>query len=1136
MSQTYCTIARNILLLSWLIDEKPIEDTYLWTAYYSVIIDAGCFQAIHERSELLVTISSTLSEWHRSRYGRILRVIDSETLFKVRQFWVKYCGLADMTNKLNRIRDRFMTDFRQIREKRAGVSLSGMRSFGAISMIAAELVIEIFQRFWDTGVVSGLPELTKGATYINPLFVYSNIGGEQCVIHYGTDPIMGFHCAVALMETTHSPILHSLGPYNQNATLEEKVHRVARAAILEFKSWCAVFHSIASQTQREPGLLRIHSFAGDALEFCYSLQTALGKIEPADNFFQTCAAPWNRVLELNSNTNLAGPFDIIDTSNLADHVGLLNILVCALPLLKCASNAVLYTENLAQKSDECSPLERLKSLLCGNPSSIFCLLRAAPMECLTGFSTSCSLHEDATFHFTLAKGLSTQLRWRFSWKDIVLGDQHVTAVNRTLSFPSWDIDSLARTTISIYNEMFKEEYFSSILPSASKNHILPKHYTRASFVALLKLIQLRHHIDNWSEFFNIVIEFISKDNPVSLHSQWTQEFLLQLHLQRLHTWHILHEALKSSAIYIHESWPDNIRQFSLPLTIPILFRIPREQCQHILKEFNAVNATSDIVLRVSVSCLPVINDYSVMTVAFADRITDGSIPPSWASSRDLIVYVHLPAWTLLMESRKANEISLRLQYDLPAIHQFLHLLGPDLVIFKTSVWNTEYVIPKFTQEFEPVVPKEPSIAAGISGSGPDFCASAPKLGIVDGQTAARIRINVTGHLKTKLATIDKIDSGQDSPCTFRVNLGNTAMEIALPFPSQHRASRILVARKSGWIEVIAPFITNSSGSSFNFTKFPVMKDDMGKYYSWNMPRLSIELLPQLKFSTNAGLNWINMNIGSSFSLRERSIREKHINDLSSGDPLVDLKENIFSLFMRGTGIQRHRETGFEHPPKVFFLRVHEAGIMSIIFLIGIRLEPNDSTLVADSYVFPLNPILVSTFSKELSLLSEMGGIVLRCSVNSYKLWTLYIRASVERSRSWSHRSSCAGKLQDGMVDHLQQFLCQCGAGNVTKEFEEVSEWKSFTPFVTRCLFTPLFPVQCMEPIMTMTMDFDKFGTSKKVKVERELDTQKSCFTCKAKEAVGGGKLLHCTRCRSTVYCSKECQKKDWKQHKLNCRC
>lgn len=44
-----------------------------------------------------------------------------------------------------------------------------------------------------------------------------------------------------------------------------------------------------------------------------------------------------------------------------------------------------------------------------------------------------------------------------------------------------------------------------------------------------------------------------------------------------------------------------------------------------------------------------------------------------------------------------------------------------------------------------------------------------------------------------------------------------------------------------------------------------------------------------------------------------------------------------------------------------------------------------------------------------------------------------------------------------------------------------------------------------------------------------IDTNR-CNTCNKR-----GKMKKCTQCKSTYYCSKECQIQDWKKHKKRCK-
>jgi hypothetical protein len=52
--------------------------------------------------------------------------------------------------------------------------------------------------------------------------------------------------------------------------------------------------------------------------------------------------------------------------------------------------------------------------------------------------------------------------------------------------------------------------------------------------------------------------------------------------------------------------------------------------------------------------------------------------------------------------------------------------------------------------------------------------------------------------------------------------------------------------------------------------------------------------------------------------------------------------------------------------------------------------------------------------------------------------------------------------------------------------------------------------------------------------DRNLKACKTCGKLKAELSKEEKKLKTCGKCKRVAYCSKECQKKDWKGHKKNC--
>lgn len=72
-------------------------------------------------------------------------------------------------------------------------------------------------------------------------------------------------------------------------------------------------------------------------------------------------------------------FSVIDTSNLVDHIGLLNVMSAAVPLLLPTPNAVLMTETLLLKGEDHSMAFLSHPELDGNATTMSSLLGVTPL-------------------------------------------------------------------------------------------------------------------------------------------------------------------------------------------------------------------------------------------------------------------------------------------------------------------------------------------------------------------------------------------------------------------------------------------------------------------------------------------------------------------------------------------------------------------------------------------------------------------------------------------------------------------------------------------------------------------------------------------------------------------------------------
>lgn len=119
----------------------------------------------------------------------------------------------------------------------------------------------------------------------------------------------------------------------------------------------------------------------DALTFCRVLQDA-GTSEAMTSMFyrrQFDMSPC--VLDSHEYRQPGGApylFDVVDTSNLSDHLGALNLLVSASPLLKNTVTSTLYLESLVRKSADRHT--ELDSLLCGHAPTVSLILGVSAVE------------------------------------------------------------------------------------------------------------------------------------------------------------------------------------------------------------------------------------------------------------------------------------------------------------------------------------------------------------------------------------------------------------------------------------------------------------------------------------------------------------------------------------------------------------------------------------------------------------------------------------------------------------------------------------------------------------------------------------------------------------------------------------
>ena len=176
------------------------------------------------------------------------------------------------------------------------------------------------------------------------------------------------------------------------------------------------------------------------------------------------------------------------------------------------------------------------------------------------------------------------------------------------------------------------------------------------------------------------------------------------------------------------------------------------------------------------------------------------------------------------------------------------------------------------------------------------------------------------------------------------------------------------------------------------------------------------------------------------------------------------------------------------------------------------------------------------------------------------MWKSLLPVMAERCRDWEHTACC--EFADGIpeFDPERTPLCSCGVGKVGKALLQ-SKWKEAACFATRIVISPLYVAGYLEsskggPLSQNTINRLPLATSsrtspstrerkeKKNKKEKThekekplVEKEKTCVTPEVVKCQDCGKdgAKKCGACGEVYYCSRECQKRDWKKHRDACQ-
>jgi hypothetical protein len=284
------------------------------------------------------------------------------------------------------------------------------------------------------------------------------------------------------------------------------------------------------------------------------------------------------------------------------------------------------------------------------------------------------------------------------------------------------------------------------------------------------------------------------------------------------------------------------------------------------------------------------------------------------------------------------------------------------------------------------------------------------------------------------------------------------------------------------------------------------------------------------------------------SARERRLRDDKSLPRSQGEQArLDLKDSLFSLFMHYTGLQGRRAHifGLSNPSP------GGGGVHILLFVSALRLDLANRTVVLDVAALPLHDALMQVpgIASFLGALTQQGFVQVKVDDAELRLWKQVLPAFVERCRTWAHRKgggceyAAAGRVPLS-AENGQPLLCTCGNGVFPDGFlvegnggGGVPLWRSVARYAVRAAISPAFFCPLVDEIDSFLDKMsEKVDSHQKEKEQRSSgEPEGGCSSCGAEKARdGGGALRVCGRCHKAKYCSRECQRADWKAHKPRC--
>lgn len=787
-----------------------------WDIFFHMRLGDAAHKLLIDQCHKLINYAKDLTSWINSPYGNIIRVCSILTLDQLGRQWALYASTSTYNEEeRSAFRSKFNVASTTVLQK-VRTTPAFWRSAGplAISVMNSKTFSRHHTTYWKKGFASSeAQDNVSRPPNVNPTFAFSMHSGKALTVHYGTSPLQPFHFAAKL--------------WGSSTTVEGLV----ASAQEQFKNWCTTFRNLSTKS---PERLVVRVFIGDALAFGRALHYCATTSSLESGVF---VRQWSNV-ELILDGGDYGPnavcsapliFNVIDTSNLIDHLGLLNVIVAAGPLLARTPTSNMYTEAILSMTEDATT--GFTTRMCMDLPVMGMFLGLIPTSSISNFTSTSNTHEVLINRLT--KSDSPQYFERLSWKVPYSGDhnapQNHVSVNRPIVFEPLE---LAQLVYEVYLKMFFDEDSKQqlrnvthmgargIVDSHRRQDLF--HYVRGSLVMLIKFMKQRASTD-WDAAMHRIVDLVLNDRALVMNMNNFQDLCCQLFMEGVHkaeSYMVNDDLLPMKRFSRFEYWRD------VPLVVCVVMIVPRSslekllsldpnlvgtpflQCETIGTHAHAIYAS----FQASFGTVKVVSS----ELTGNPKIEIDEDLRGWEGDNPLIVSWWMPSSNLLIEPR-----SLKARLSLKSTGTTTLLipkLGFELALHVANISDSQSIHilrerPGIKNQFQ-----KSRVSAYGTSFNDDYAQTqtqtsfkvAPTVAGIHGDTqrtnmkvkTLSIRSNVLGEEAKKALTDGaQLAMKQISPCTVQLSYSSFTQNITFPFPIDGDATKLRIARKSSYLEV-----------------------------------------------------------------------------------------------------------------------------------------------------------------------------------------------------------------------------------------------------------------------------------------------------------------------------------------------